>query len=534
LAEPAVFSSGLFLDLIEERQSVFPSVLVERLMLAGSIIVVLCYTWLAANTLEPKFEAPKNVASELVWLSGGQAREWREVQAYKQQSSERINVALGELSRVIPVIGGFRLAPEIVIDADHQDRYTIGDERILLSENIAAADGQLVKALLKVWLLQRAGPEYTASLLRIEVVSDLLTGMLFHTDSFGLPGDRGAVSFPPTPEGWIGFAKSYEAACESPWKSLELQGPCGNSQALNALSFRPLLDGIVWSVFENVSTFKRYEFLRSWSKALRAQTTVTDASTEIAAVRRESPRTLVEWRDWLARELLLLVPMESTRPALEAAAGRAGLQKSVAVSMVIHRAGPDLVLENIQTALPGRVHDSFIVSFENNQGSDRKDDQWLVTGAAFGQPASWVRLEADELSEIEAPLFVFQSCRPTTLSTLISFPVKSERLLYVQACTGHPSDGWKSLLVDGLKGFARAEPDFPFLQLQRSQLAFALERGQLELQAPLASYMQKTPVGTRGLLGLSTAEWRRDMLAYRVVGAIEAVEWFRSPPAQSL
>ena len=515
----------MLLDLIEERKSIFPSLLVERLMLAGSVVVLLCYAWLAASSLERKFEAPKSVAGELSWLVKGELRDWSEVQSFKADSSERIRAALVDFARVLPVIGGFRQAPEILIDSDHDERYTIVDERLQISESIAAADGQLFKALVKVWLLQRAGPEYTASLLRIEVVSDMLTAMLTRTDSLDLPGDRGTLEIPGAVNSWLGFAKSYDSSCASPWKSLELRGVCGSSQELSAMSFRPFLDGLISQVFETIPTFHRYDFLRSWSKAIRAQ------NGGLVAVRRESPKNLLEWRDFLAHELAILVPMAATAAAVEEVAAKAGLRKGVEVSMVIHRAGPEAVVESLQTALPGRVRDSFVVSLAEADGAS---EQWLVTGRAFGHPASWIKLGADDIAQLETPLFVFQSCRPESLETVVAFPVKSERLLYVEACTGHPSTGWKALLLDGLKGFARTEPDVPFLQLQRSQLALAFLRGQLDSEEPLANFMTKSQAREHPLLGLSTAEWRRDMLAYRVIGAIEAVEWFRSPAAKKL
>ena len=61
--------------------------------------------------------------------------------------------------------------PALLVNADEPNVYKISEKRIEISENIAKLQGQVMRAFVKAWLLQRAKPEINDSLLRTSVVS---------------------------------------------------------------------------------------------------------------------------------------------------------------------------------------------------------------------------------------------------------------------------------------------------------------------------------------------------------------------------
>lgn len=492
--------------------------MINRALLAVSIFLVMAYAWLAAQLLEPHREPPAAAVARVSWLVKGEEKPWDEFQArhLNPLAVESVWRSFENVARSLPLIGSFAHAPRLVIDTDHEGRYVIGDDKVVISQNIALADGQLVKALLKVWLLQRAAPGLTASLLRFEVLSDVLAAMVTDNLRFELPGYARSVRIPRV-RNWLVFAKSYVDQCSSPWRSFELQGACGESHEMSPLSFRPLLDAMLLQVYDQQSVFARADFLRSWSRAL----TVASPSKGSTLDLERASRRLVDWRDDLIGEIQLLLADQGTNLQREAILEQSQLLKPIAVSAVMHSQQPESEGEFIHGSLPGRTREAFVASLGG--------EAWLVTPQWCGQAGSWVHLDPSDLTTLSSPLLVVESCQKTMVSELLRLPSESKRILYVKSCGGHRMARWKALLNDGVKGFATLEPESPFLLLQRGELVRAVAHNQLGATDLLESYMSKSVASERSLLGLNTAEWHREMLAYKVLGAIEAIEWFREP-----
>lgn len=543
------------------------SSLFDRALLGAAILTVLAYAWITARALETKFEAPSEVASEVKWIVGEKVQSWKDIQAFKRFSSEQIQNSLNSFARVLPLIGDFDYPPQLIIDADHKSLYTVGEEKIVLAEEIAVSEGQLEKALIKTWLIQKGRGSFSSSLLRLEVVSDMLAAFLRDKPRFLVPnGDLVKISksdsAPKTssnhiavgyfgnkktnamaaantaviPEigndfSWLHFTKSYESNCQSVWRSLELQGHCGESKKVSSLAYRPLLDAVIWRLYLAQSPFRRYGFLRDWIKLIEAKPEAhqfganSKSNAKLNSNRSiDLPDSISEKQSWLVGELESLLPFDKSSEyfhQLQTIINQVGLRKPILVSLSFH--SPDfLKIENFKASLEGRIVNPVTVSLGRN-------NHWLVTGQSNGLSESWIPLGKSDLSLVTSPLLIWHSCIASQIGSLMQFPVRSEKVLYIQSCEPGEKMAWSTLITEGVSGFANTHPDQPFVVLQMEMMKFAERKGQIDLHDPLSELMSLEIKSKRSLLGLETAQWSRAMKAYRVIGSIEAIEWVRTP-----
>lgn len=467
-------------------------------MVAVTVAVAVAYAWLAATLLEPRPVAPPTVVAGVVWIERGVMKHWEEIFASQPVTSAKISKILSQFDKIGPLIGNFRKPPLLVINRDREFRYQVGPDRIELSELIAVTEGQLARALFKSWLMQSAAPEFSESLLRLDVISDVLTMATF-----------GEFLPLPPPGNWLNHVTSHASACESPWRSLELPRKCGQSESIDPLGFRPLLSGIILSAYRDVPAMQKFNLIRDWARVLRRGVSFVDADAH------ENPRKLTEWRDWLLRELSVIAPAEAFGARLDAAVSvaRLGSSQPPEVEAVFHA---DDLRVDIRGKTSQASRASYIMSLPG-------DENWLVSNR---DAKSWIRL-GDEISDVRAALLVWQGCGPVTIGQIMSYPIESERVLFIGGCEKYAAGGWWTLLHQGLEGFARGFPETAFILLKRSEVERAIRHGQFALDQPVERYMNKTAPSP--LLGLASAKWHQSSRAYRVLGAIEAIEWFRSP-----
>ena len=200
----------------------------RSLVIASTVAVVICYAWLAAHLMEPRFTTPAFVSETFIrtpdsrlFLSEEKFREW-------PIEASRLRSELAALEPLLAWLGPLSRPLEIILDEKQSGRLLVTDSRIEIGRSVLLASGQLTKAVLKVWILQRASPAVTSSYLRLDVASDVLLAMLTGDFSLEVPGHERALSFELPNRAWWTYADSYLGVCASSWTSLELAPLCEN------------------------------------------------------------------------------------------------------------------------------------------------------------------------------------------------------------------------------------------------------------------------------------------------------------------
>ncbi len=495
----------------------------ERWVLAITIVVVIAYAWLIARGLEPKLIPPVEVVEQVVWLKEGKVVEGTLTEVRHSAPARILRRELFWMQRALDLIGPFREAPTLAIHLDDNDFYRITDERIELGLNIATTEGQVFKTLLKAWLYQHASTRVIGSLLRVEVVSDFLSAVVRGQPRFSNPFS-GRVDEIPRVDSWPSFASSYDSARKgkfaNAWISAELQRYSGHSTAMNLLGFRPLLLAMLWELYQQTPPLARYQLVRQWIDTLTLN--LPGEPLQLAL-----PEELSEWRQWLKGEFDALMPaggplerfdrLSERRTVVMNKSGLLG-NSLLSVPLWLFRDKGNVSVERLAEVNTGQV------VIELGDGT-----LWLLSFERSSGKRGWVQLSARDRSQIRPEQFVWETCLPVNVGELLHQSADAEHLLFIGACDElyRTEIGWNAFLAGGLRAFARERPEVPFVQLKRSALEVALRQGKLSLGDRVGRILglKLDPV-----FGLESAEWSRDLHAYRVLGAIEAIEWIRGSP----
>ena len=486
----------------------------SRVLLAAALVGVLVYAWMTSWVLEPRLTLPPTVFANSAWKFDGRAVDFVAIRSQFPKEAEAIATALSGIENGISALGGLPLPLTLVVNFDEPYRYLVGDVRLELGSKVAMSDGQLEKAVIKAWLHQRADKSVTSSLLRMDVVSDLLLAMLTGKMSLAIPGDEGL--FEPVEIGnWLGFATAFSASCEAPWRAMELRDLCGQSASINPQSFRPLLDSLIWSVYRSVPDFSRVDFLSAWLLTLQTP------KPQIVAARSLK---LSEEKIWLTRELANLLPVAQipaaqkyTLSAFSQAVHKARLSEDEGLFV-------DYVFHSEQD-IQSRVFES-AKNKKNAIAAVMTDDGLkLVRGQ--------IEIANSEIPNVQTRVLVWENCRAPHIEEVLGEKLKNERFLFVQNCNERTPAIYGTLIDGGIEAFAYSNQSAPFLLLRREALRLAVNRASLNPMMNLKDLMAKGSARSLELLGLERASLRHDIQAYRVLGAIEAVEWFRSEPAMA-
>lgn len=529
------------------------------LLFVASIVVVVGYAWLASRALEPKVRLPSDVISEAAYLDGSEIKNWSNAIKTNPLLFTRLNSEIGELHRFFEVIGRLQVPIELIIVGNDPLRYRVTDERVELGLAVVEKEGQLAKALLKAWILQSMHEDIGNSLLRTEVVSDVLLALWRGHLELESPVRNEKLVFPMR-ESWPSFLKSFAQMCDSAWRPLEIVKACTKnsadteerSSAPTSLAVRPLLGSLVWQVFQDLSFLDRMEVAREWTGTLRRSEEKNFSGSDRVSTGATPDSTLSLWRVWVRAELDRILPTSLSNGSRE------DWNQKIA----------DLKWKQIRSSqldLVSAIELDYALHLP--QASDDKIDflaelivvvgevprlpfgsrTWVPTGLVSSRDTvhvspGWAQLEPlqqrrEQTDSVSARTLIWESCEAPTLHEVLNYPVIASKILFVQSCEDNVKYG--DLFISDIEGFARANPEIPFIQMKREALLLALRKGILQRSTKLSDLMRKfeQPENSRATnqahkwishLGLGQAQWKRDVQAYRVLGAIEAIEWFRS------
>jgi hypothetical protein len=497
----------------------------ERWVLAITIVVVIAYAWLIARGLEPDLKPPSSVVSEVVWLTKGHVTEATLNEIRHSEPAKILGREIYWMQSALDLIGPFRESPLLAIHLDSNDHYRVSDGKVELGLNLAKVQGQVLKALLKSWLYQRASTRVTSSLLRMEVVSDFLSALIrgqpWLENAFA-----GAVDEVPPTGNWLTFVSSYDSVRKgrfaNAWISAELQRYSGHSSAMNILGFRPLLLAMMWELYRATPPLRRYDLVREWISTLTL-------NTPPVPVQLILPGDLGEWRKFLRGEFDTLMPAVSFARGID---GYSETRATILRKAGLAETGPLMVpiwlFRDKANVLVERVA-------ESNTGvavleiGDK--NLWLLSFEKSSGRQGWIKLSSRDRAQLHTQQFVWEGCHRVKISDLLGASASAEQILFVGGCGESGEDlygtetGWRALLSGGLREFARTRSEVPFVMLKRSAVEVALRQGRISPDDGVENFL-----GSKldPIFGLDTAQWSLDLHAYRVLGPIEAVQWIRS------
>ena len=486
------------------------------ILLWVTIGAMMVYAYSGSRAITPQLSLPPSVSS----LKGTAGRKFISfddlVRADGLETLKALR-AMRSFDSSIALVGGYKTPIEFVINRDDNNRYLVTESHIELGSRWLEQPGQVQKAMTKAWIFQLARTDITSSLLRSEVASDLLWSML--NGSFEVEG----LKFPEVGN-WMLFAQSFGAHCASPWISPELNGLCASRQAstadsIQAIGFRPLLDSMVWSVYSGLPMVKRIEFIKAWTSWI----VEPPPQPEL-----EHPKTIADWKNWLKSELASVMPNEIPGRALQNS-----IQAVETLAALDDGAKPleiKYLFRNEQAAFKDSELLGDIISIGNEKLWKTPILAMAKTRDGYVTLPGRARLPDDVVSVTHFKEMVYEACQEPSLSDLMADKVITERVLYVRECVKPFAAQYSPLIRLGVKGFAAANPKVPFALMQKPFMEIAVKRGWTGRNELLRDLINKSAElnSVSPNMGISQAHWFPEVHAYKVVGAVEAVEWFRS------
>lgn len=463
--------------------------------------------------MEPRLELPAELVAAAVWadesevftLEEVRSAHWREVARIENESATALTSLrwLGDGSREIEPI-------ELIVRGDESERLVVTDSRIEISADVVMAHGQLTKAFLKSFLLQRGSTDLVSSHLRLDIVSDVLLGMSTGRLDLEVPGHDSSLKFDDI-KPWWAYAQSYRGVCDSDWRSIELLPICrakdSGRSTVSMLSFRPLIGAILWNAFNSQPVAQRYAFAQKWARSLaRTRAVETKGGT----------------KERLNAEIETLLPMsefpeamDSVRRSLTEARmlERASLEADLLIRMPVITNGEIKAVQELLKARPR------LAVFART-----KDGLLSFPGG--------VAISGNDLQILKVKHEVFRSCDSPKLLEVAHREVPTKRLIWVKTCEEEPVPlVYAPLLAVGVEGFARANPTMTFIQLKPEGVEFAIRSGRASPIEGAEALVKIESKARNPWFGLQSAAWIDAAHAFRVNGAIEAVEWHRTAKA---
>lgn len=503
----------------------------RQLLFGATLVAVVAYAWMGSKVMAPRVSLPSSIGSVVVHEKGeGKSLE----DGFKDHAFLLIRGTkeMDRFESAIRLIGGLATPVDLLVNFDEPHRYLVTENRVEIGFKLLEADGQLAKALTKAWLFQKARADLTGSLLRLEVVSDLLWAMLNGSLGLELPGRAETIKFPKAAP-WLLFATPLKAHCESVWRSMELQSLCafgeagegGPSDSIHATSFRPLLGGMVWGVYRELPLMARLDFLKAWVSWVIAGTAPDES---------QRPEAIGQWRSWLRMEFERLLPAHLMEKAgLAEPEGYAAIVDSVLDSAgLADRSGFDVdFLFRAPTAGSDEMRLlANVIAIGNEKIWKSKSVALVETSQGTFTLPGLARLAENDTEGLRTRQLVWESCAAPSIQEIIGDQVKSQRILYVKNCKDPLKATYSPLVSMGIQGFAAANPGLTFALMRRPSVELAASKKLLGNASVLNDLLNRTiRLGDMpSQLGFREAKWNPDIKAYKVLGAVEAIEWFRA------
>ncbi|MES2854774.1 MAG: hypothetical protein V4692_02870 [Bdellovibrionota bacterium] len=474
----------------------------QKLALVLTITFCIGYGWLGTRLGEPKVDIPHSYVDGVVFIYESKPISMSELRGIFFREAGRTLRELNSAERMITELGGFKSPVSVIIDMDRPSMLLTMGNRIVVGKDVVLARGQLAKAVFKSWLLQNARDGIKSTHLRLEVASDMLLALSEGELELEVP--KKASLFYGKPDHWTRYANSYSEFCHSDWSSLELTSLCRSimkgrtiDESLTMLSFRPLIGEIIWSAFEKQPVASRIRLAKKWMLSLK-ESSVESFAIEPAA--------------------------EKSTPA----------RISAEVDAIFPSA---LKLDYETTSLTNDLNLDLIVKLQDDASTEVEDvaraleftHSIILAKDGFIAPPAKAVVSKTGMS-FGAKSLVVIGCAAPKVSEVANEMQNYKRVVFVRSCEtgGRQTFHLASLARAGVFGFASMNPAAEFIQFRPQAVALALKKKQVQNENALDALLELQT--TNSLLGMDRSTWMDDMQAFKVTGAIEAIEWYRLAP----
>lgn len=374
------------------------------------IASVLLYTASATLIANPQARISQNLILRISKLQDGTTSKFVPSTVKEEFLITKVIAKLNSLENLFKIIGYHTLPLNLIIDADHPTRVSVGALDLIVGSRAVLANGQLEHALLKAWIMQKGSSQVLMNPLRVEVGADLLlatyNGKLNLTD----PENSKAATFSDL-QSWTHDLLGEVELCNSAWKPAELISYCrGLVEKKTAIasfpySLRKVIGSLVWKDISKESLFKREESLKVIARSLQ--------QGELPTQEPNSLQSLIAKIENEAREVYPNLRSTLSQPDL---------------SVVLKRDEKSLLLSGF---------------------------------------------EVQESEVANASRVIVESCTAPSVSDLLKITnEKSEHILWVQTC-GETQIRYEGFAIEGIKKFARENRAVKFAYLHRESLKLA-------------------------------------------------------------
>ncbi len=498
--------------------------------LAASLVVWMVLgagLWAHIESIPPQLE-PTLISAATVVLENGEKRIWQDAPVRIRYDLDQIYQEVERADDFFQALGPFHNPVHLRINFESGKRFRLEADQLELGIEIARQSGQIRHALIKSWILQKLHPRFSSSIFRQNVLADALWALAGNGLSIWVPGRSQKLEYVAEGSSFFEQVGTIATTCGSPWVAMEILQVCSQMKTTSedhdvfALSMRRVVGQVLWKSIEDLNAFERLQFLKLWMAHLTApgETKLTAAATG----------SIWNWRTWAREEVDQLLP-ENLFAAIGAAKSNSRFisARAAALKLLELETGQDHRVDLIAQfdTLDSAAHFALDVFKKRVQvGMPPIRSVIAGVGKSFYLLPGGARLVKEDFAKLHARRSVWESCEFPQVQDLLSFPIATDRTLMVRACNGK-TVSYRSFIGYGVEGFALDNRGVQFIQVHRPSLEFAAEKGLL----PNGDIFQQLIANARPVadrkLGLTEAKWNTHLNAYRVLGAIEAIEWYR-------
>ncbi len=496
----------------------------RRLLLVSTIVWLVCGVGLLTELLMAPEPMPMELIRRVDFVtSTGRIVAWDEAPPTLRFYQDRLWREVVGLTTFFRTVGQDPRPVNLQINLQHPERYFIGPENIEMGFEVARNEGQVRHALLKAWLLQAGQTRLSDSILRQEVLADVLSGLAEGEFRLRAPWTHTLLRY--VENGEVLFFKqiaTFRSVCSSNWRPISLGSFChisknnnsGYLNELSSLSLRQVLGLTVWRIYSGFNSLDRIRFQRAWLQYLKhpqfsdtyihmnqkttqlPQTIMSLGHSKVPGGNShflslgsragEGSAPLFEMLAWAQEELKEILPEDSSR---------LGFRSNEKISAQ-YRILRDAAVKKAALDQRGEIKVNVVAEFE--QHSDLTDFVKEVVEAAgvlalprgsvsvvshkgkFYLLPGDVLLSSGDLAHLQSRAVVWNSCAPPSPREVLNYPIRSERTLIAQDCDeSHLEPRYRSFFRYGVEGFALDNPTIRFALVHRATLELADRRAVL-------------------------------------------------------
>lgn len=440
--------------------------------------------------------------------------------------TKEINAKLNTFERSLEILGGLKNRIVIKISEESELGFTIQNSVLTMPLNQVRHQGQIEKAILKLWYMENASDELKNRLLFSEVFTDFLFHSLYGNLKIA-DVESGIEIETELDSRWPQVLSNQKNYCESIWKSPELKADCQtnklitDSREIFVMSLRPLLTQAMIESFEFLEPSEKMQFLRKFGRYLsemkyldkvfgmtvqsKDRQTYFDAIFEVENFKYLLNRLKIDSQE--SRKLAHYFDFEMKKLGFIDAEVR-----SIFDVVIVSNNPSQRLLDHIPYLFKKKSKKFF--AFETGR---------YLTVDLKKEP-----LSIEVMGLVQAHRGILVQCETPSVSEMRKYSEKFQRIIYVRDCEQSPDSSEKLQLEDLIQGdvlkFARRNPQLKFAEFHMPSLMMALNKvPDIEIVETLSKKNWKA----LSVLGFEDPTFDESSKAFKSNSAISFVNFFR-------